>query len=97
LQRGNRRRLDGGVEREQVYLRGDGIDQADHLSDPACGFGQPFTVPSVWAAALTARLAMPAACWLMSLMEPSSSWDAEATLATLSEASLGAFCATSQP
>jgi hypothetical protein len=35
-----------------------------------------------------------AACWLMSLMEALNSSAAEATLSTLIEASLEAFCAT---
>ena len=29
------RRLDGGVERQQIGLAGDGIDQLDHVADPA--------------------------------------------------------------
>jgi len=64
----------------------------------AADFASPCTVPSVRLASLTARLAIPAACaacWLMSLMEALSSSEAEATLSTLSEASLDAFCATS--
>ena len=35
------RGLDGGVEREQVGLRGDGLDQVDHDADAAGVFGKP--------------------------------------------------------
>ena len=53
------RRLDGGVERQQVGLPGDGVDQFDHVADPArrpstarrrgrwsCGPGRPPRWPS---------------------------------------------------
>ena len=34
------RRLDGGVERQQIGLLGDGVDQFDHVADAARGLGQ---------------------------------------------------------
>ena len=34
------RRLDGRVQRQQVGLRGDGVDQADHFADPGRRFRQ---------------------------------------------------------
>ena len=34
------RRLDGGVERQQIGLAGDVVDQADHLADLLRGVGQ---------------------------------------------------------
>ena len=34
------RRLDGGVQRQQVGLAGDGVDQLDHIADAACRLRQ---------------------------------------------------------
>ena len=44
----------------RLVWRGDGVDQADDFADPARRLGEPWTVPSVSRAWLTARLAMPA-------------------------------------
>ena len=51
------RRLDGGVEREQVGLSGDRLDEADHLADAGRGVRRaPTSVRTVRCASVTARL-----------------------------------------
>jgi hypothetical protein len=34
------RRLDGGVQRQKIGLSRDGVDQFDHIADPACRLRQ---------------------------------------------------------
>src|SRR5215213_9784555 len=34
------RRLDGGIERQQIGLAGDGVDQLHHVADPGGGLGE---------------------------------------------------------
>jgi len=34
------RRLDGGIERQQVSLAGDSVDQLHHVADPGGGLGE---------------------------------------------------------
>ena len=82
------RRLDRGVERKQIGLRGDRLDQPDHVADPLRGAGERFDLairalhvrrrdaPRWW----PSRPARP-----ISLIEEDSSSAAPATFCTLAE------------
>ena len=83
------RRLDGGVERQQVGLAGDGVDQLHHVADPARRVAaSSCTAASVRRAPCTARSAICDDCatWeAISRIEIDSSSVAAATVCTLAE------------
>ena len=85
------RGLDRGVECQQVGLRGDRLDQPDHVADllraPASASISPFEFRDSSAALRTTVVAF-STCWPISLIERDSSSAAPATFCTLAEACL---------
>ena len=91
------RRLDGGVERQQIGLSGDGIDQFDNVADAACCLRQFADAVVGLARLIDGAACHPRrfrTCRLISLTDEAISSVAEATDCTLVEASSEAAATT---
>ena len=84
------RRLDGGVERQQIGLARDGVDEFDDVADPACGLRQLADAVVGFARLIDRLVRHPRrflTCRLISLTDDVISSVADATDCTLVEAS----------